>query len=82
MSLLYEERSMGITRDTVKGAEGRSGKSSGIPDVVKVLTGRINDIRDAHAPVAIVTVRGIFVATIRRMAPDIFEKVAKDGSRF
>lgn len=46
--------------------------------VIKHLTA----LRDASAPLTVVTIRGVFVATILRMEPAIFDKIAKDGSRF
>lgn len=39
-------------------------------------------MREAGAPITLVTVRGIVVATITNMAPEIFKKCAKDGSFF
>ena len=39
-------------------------------------------MRDAASPITLVTVRGIAVATILKMAPEIFEKRAKDGTSF
>jgi hypothetical protein len=52
------------------------------PDVVEAITTRLERLREASAPVTLVTVRGIVVATILKMAPEIFEKRAKDGSTF
>lgn len=43
---------------------------------------RLEKLRDASAPMSLVTIRGIVVATILRMAPEIFEKKGLDGSRF
>lgn len=43
---------------------------------------RLERLRDAAAPITLVTVRGIAVATILKMAPEIFDKHAKDGTSF
>jgi hypothetical protein len=50
--------------------------------VVEMIRSRLDTLWDAKAPITIVTVRGIFVATILDMAPEVFEKIAKDGSSF
>ena len=39
-------------------------------------------MRDAAAPLTLVTIRGIFVATILEKAPEIFEQKANDGTKF
>ena len=46
------------------------------------ITNRLEQLREASAPVTLVTVRGIVVATILKMAPEIFDRCAKDGSSF
>src|ERR1700679_914383 len=43
---------------------------------------RLERLQDAAAPITLVTVRGIAVATILKLAPEIFEKQAKDGTSF
>jgi hypothetical protein len=52
------------------------------PAVVETIRNRLIVLRDASSPITLVTVRGIFVATILDMAPEVFEKVAEDGSSF
>lgn len=52
------------------------------PDVVDAISTRLERLRDAAAPITLVTVRGIMVATILKMAPEIFDKKAADGSTF
>jgi hypothetical protein len=47
-----------------------------------MIRSRLKVLRDASSPITLVTIRGIFVATILDMAPEVFEKVAKDGSVF
>jgi hypothetical protein len=47
-----------------------------------MIRSRLIVLRDASSPITLVTVRGIFVATILDMAPEVFEKVADDGSLF
>ncbi|KAI0308553.1 hypothetical protein OF83DRAFT_1180680 [Amylostereum chailletii] len=51
-------------------------------DVVEVITKRLKALSDASVPITLVTVRGIVVATILRMQPDIFETQYADGSYF
>jgi hypothetical protein len=52
------------------------------PDVVEAIMKCLQWLRDAAAPITLVTVRGIVVATILKMAPEIFEKQAPDGTSF
>ena len=52
------------------------------PDVVDAISTQLECLRDAAAPITLVTVRGIVVATILNMAPEIFDKKAADGSTF
>jgi hypothetical protein len=52
------------------------------PDVVNAIKQRLESLREASAPVTLVTVRATAVAVILNMAPEIFEKEAKDGSKF
>jgi hypothetical protein len=47
-----------------------------------MIRSRLKVLQDASSPITLVTVRGIFVATIVDMAPEVFEKVARDGSVF
>ena len=42
------------------------------PDVVDSITKHLDRLREAAAPITIVTVRGVIVATILKMAPEIF----------
>lgn len=43
---------------------------------------RLESLRREGAPISLVCVRGIMVATILRMAPEIFQKKFSDGSSF
>ena len=52
------------------------------PEVVEVIIHQLNGLRDAAAPLTLVTICGIFVATIPEMAPKIFEQKASDGTKF
>ena len=52
------------------------------PGVVEVIVSRLKALQDAAAPLTLVTIQGIFVATILDMAPEIFEKEAADGTKF
>lgn len=54
----------------------------GYPHVVKAIREKLEALRDGAAPVSLVTVRGIFVATILNLAPEIFDITYKDGSKF
>jgi hypothetical protein len=51
-------------------------------NVVDAITKHLECLQEASAPVTLVTVHGIVVATILKMAPEIFDKCAKDGSSF
>ena len=52
------------------------------PEVVEVIIHRLNGLRDAAAPLMLVTIHGICVATILEMAPEIFEQKASNGTKF
>jgi hypothetical protein len=53
------------------------------PDVADLLVHRIKGLRESGAPVTLVTVRALFVATILDQAPEIFNiRCQKDGSYF
>lgn len=52
------------------------------PDVVDAITKNLDQLQEAAAPITLVTVRGVVVATILKMAPEIFQKQSKDGSSF
>ena len=52
------------------------------PDVVDAISTWLEHLHDTAAPITLITVRGIAVATILKMAPKIFEKKAADGSTF
>ncbi len=64
------------------GQGGFRGYLAGYPHVVEVIIKRLEDLRAAHAPLDLVSIRGVVVATILRMAPEIFEHKAPDGSAF
>ncbi|KAN0105518.1 hypothetical protein V8E52_010957, partial [Russula decolorans] len=61
---------------------GRKGVLAKYPAVVEMIKSRLVVLRDASSPITLVTARGIIVATILDMAPEVFKKVAKDGSLF
>ena len=52
------------------------------PTVEKAIINRLNALRDGSVPLTLVTVRGIVVATLISMAPEVFEIKAPDGSTF
>ncbi|KAJ7152006.1 hypothetical protein C8R46DRAFT_913655, partial [Mycena filopes] len=61
---------------------GRRGALRNHPGVVRLIMKRLQAIRDGGAPVTLLTVRAIFVATIQKQAPEIFEKMHEDKSQF
>ncbi|VDC01763.1 unnamed protein product [Peniophora sp. CBMAI 1063] len=67
-------------------AEGNKGGRRGIlasyPDVVAAINKRLVGLRKDGAPISLVSARGVVVATILHMAPEIFEKTFADGSKF
>lgn len=63
-------------------AAGARGALAAHPDVVKSIIARLEALRNAGTPLTLVSVRGIVVATITAMAPEIFERKARDGSTF
>ncbi len=53
------------------------------PLVVDKIAKRLEDVRAAKAPLSLVTIRGIFIATLVKEAPEVLETVVKkDGSKF
>jgi hypothetical protein len=50
--------------------------------VVDAIVERLEKLHGASAPLSLVTIRGIVVATILDMAPEIFEKKGPDGKPF
>jgi hypothetical protein len=50
--------------------------------VVEAIKKRLRDLREAGVPLTVITARGIMLATIIRMAPDILHRKFKDGSTF
>jgi hypothetical protein len=54
----------------------------GYPEVVETIISQLNLLWDAAALLTLVTIQGIFMATILNMAPEIFEWKAKDGTKF
>ncbi|KAH7902963.1 hypothetical protein BJ138DRAFT_971080, partial [Hygrophoropsis aurantiaca] len=52
------------------------------PHVVDAVVKQLELLRSASAPLTLTTIRGIVVATILKMAPEVFEKREKDGSQF
>ncbi|KAJ7577704.1 hypothetical protein C8J56DRAFT_729350, partial [Mycena floridula] len=61
---------------------GRRGILSRYPEVVTAIKARLQSLRDEHAPITVVTARGVMLATIMEMAPEILEFTFKDGSKF
>jgi hypothetical protein len=52
------------------------------PEVVETIVKRLKALRSSSALISLVTIHRIVVATIMRMAPEVFEKKAADGTRF
>ncbi|KAJ7934276.1 hypothetical protein B0H13DRAFT_2306007 [Mycena leptocephala] len=61
---------------------GRRGALVNYPDVVESIMTRLHAIRNGGAPVTLVTVRAIFIATILKQAPEIFDEEYQDKSHF
>lgn len=64
------------------GHGGFRGYLAGYPDVVQTIVNRLEALRKAHAPLTLVSIRAITVASILREAPEVFERKAPDGSTF
>lgn len=52
------------------------------PTVEKAIIDRLNTLRDGSVPLTLVTIRGVVVAILMDMAPEIFDIKASDGSSF
>jgi hypothetical protein len=52
------------------------------PEVVKTIISQFGALRDVVAPLTLITIQGIFVATILDMALEIFKQTAKDRMKF
>ncbi len=53
------------------------------PEVSDKIAERLEAVRSAKAPLSLVTIRGIFLATLLKEAPEVLEKVVKkDGTKF
>lgn len=50
--------------------------------MAKVIIELLEKLRAAGTPLTLITMRGVVVATILKMAPEIFEKKRKDSSLF
>ncbi|KAF4617264.1 hypothetical protein D9613_005664 [Agrocybe pediades] len=61
---------------------GRSGILGKHPDVAKAIEGRLLSLQKANAPITVVTIRGIILATITTMKPEMLEARFSDGSTF
>ncbi|KAG1866767.1 hypothetical protein F4604DRAFT_1682829 [Suillus subluteus] len=66
--------------------QGNKGGQKGIftqfPTVEKAVITCLNQLRDASVPLILVTIRGIVVALIMQLAPEIFDIKAADSSEF
>jgi hypothetical protein len=52
------------------------------PDVVDVIQKRLLALRNAGTQLTVITARGVMLATIIRLAPEILQRKFKDGSTF
>lgn len=52
------------------------------PAVEKAIIDRLNTLRDGSVPLTLVMIRGIVVAMLMSMAPEVFRVKASDGSTF
>ena len=55
---------------------------SGYPEVVDAIKARLTALRQAGVPLTTISTRGILIATIIRMAPEILKRKFHDGSTF
>ncbi|KAE9395696.1 hypothetical protein BT96DRAFT_1043228 [Gymnopus androsaceus JB14] len=61
---------------------GRRGILSRYPEVETAIRKQLAALREAKAPVTVVTAQGIMLAIILRMKPEILEQTFPDGSKF
>ncbi|KAF8120185.1 hypothetical protein EV363DRAFT_1191847, partial [Boletus edulis] len=61
---------------------GRRGIFVHFPTVEKAIVDRLNALRNGSVPLTLVTIRGVVVAMLMNMAPEIFNIKAPDGSFF
>ncbi|KAJ7926601.1 hypothetical protein B0H13DRAFT_2265856 [Mycena leptocephala] len=61
---------------------GRRGALAQYPEIVESITEQLRTLRNAGAPVTLISARALFVGTLLERAPEIFEKRYKDGSHF
>jgi hypothetical protein len=55
---------------------------SAYPEVVDSIKGQLTRLREAGAPLNLIGVRAIIIATIHKMAPEVFDRTYADGSYF
>jgi hypothetical protein len=56
------------------------GGKSAHPEVVEMIKKQLTRLCEAGAPLNLIAVRAIIIATIHKMAPEVFEKRYADGS--
>jgi hypothetical protein len=52
------------------------------PEIVETIKCHLVTLRDAGAPLSLVAVRAIIVATVQKYQPELFQQTFKDGSTF
>ncbi|KAF8193570.1 hypothetical protein K438DRAFT_1674615, partial [Mycena galopus ATCC 62051] len=61
---------------------GRKGALSAYPELVERIREQLTRLREAGAPLNLIAVRAVIIATIQTMAPEVFEVRYSDGSYF
>ncbi|KAF8068571.1 hypothetical protein FPV67DRAFT_1448488 [Lyophyllum atratum] len=64
------------------GEQTRFGVLDAYPDVKKKIEAELTLLREASVPLTLITIRGVIVAIIDKLAPDLFTHVRADGTRF
>ncbi|VDC03285.1 unnamed protein product [Peniophora sp. CBMAI 1063] len=64
------------------GQNTRSGFLDGHPSLITAIVEQLTTLRAAGVPVSVHIARGIMLAHIRHLAPELLERTAPDGSRF
>ena len=52
------------------------------PNIARVVHLKLQELRKAAMPLSLITIQGLFVGIALSMAPEMFEELAPDGSKF
>ncbi|KAJ7050612.1 hypothetical protein C8F01DRAFT_1344185 [Mycena amicta] len=61
---------------------GRRKAFTGYPEITEMVSSTLTRLRQSGAPLTVITVRAIIIATIQKSAPEIFDKTYRDNSKF